>query len=366
MEIEYMRRALELAKRGIGFVNPNPLVGAVLVKDGQILGEGYHQRYGGPHAEVNAVASATESLEGATAYVTLEPCSHYGKTPPCADLLIQHKVSCVVIGNLDPNPLVAGRGVKRLREAGIQVITGVLEEECRAINPVFFHYITHHTPYVVWKTAMSLDGKIATASGESKWITSQEARQDAQQLRHWLRGILVGVNTVIQDDPQLTCRLEHASNPVRIVVDSRLRIPFTAQVLQNQKENQTVIATTQQASLTKRKALEQLGAKILVCDTKDGRVDMADLMRRLGEAKIDSLLVEGGAELSGSVFQEGLVHRAVVYLAPKILGGVHAKTPVGGKGMEHLQDAVQLENWKTESIGPDLKLTADVKPRREL
>lgn len=365
MEIQYMRRALELAKRGIGFVNPNPLVGAVLVKDGQILGEGYHQRYGGPHAEVNAVVSATESLEGATAYVTLEPCSHHGQTPPCADLLIEHKLSRVVIGNLDPNPLVAGRGVKRLRDAGIQVVTGVLEEECRAINPVFFHYITHQTPYVVWKTAMSLDGKIATALGESKWITSEEARQDSHWLRHWLRGILVGVNTVVQDDPQLTCRLEHGSNPVRIVVDSRLRIPLTAQVLQNQQENQTVVATTQQAPLEKRKTLEQLGAKVLMCDTKEGRVDMASLMRRLGEAKIDSLLVEGGAELSGSVFREGLVHRAVVYLAPKILGGAGAKTPVGGKGMEHLQDAVQLENWKTEAIGPDLKLTADVKPRRE-
>lgn len=362
----FMRRALELAERGRGFVNPNPMVGAVLVRDGRVLGEGYHERYGGPHAEVRAVEAARENLAGATAYVTLEPCSHVGKTPPCADLLIRHQVARVVIGSLDPNPLVAGNGVQRLRDAGISVTTGVLEQECRALNPVFFHYITHKTPYVVWKTAMTLDGKIASVSGESKWITGEAARQDAQQLRHWLSGIVVGVNTVIEDDPQLTCRLEHGANLTRIVVDSHLRIPLTARVLQNQRENQTIVATTEQAPSERCRELEQMGAKVLRCPAQDGRVDIPALLRRLGEERIDSLLLEGGATLSDSFFRAGAVHRAVVYVAPKILGGATAKTPVGGQGIARLQEAVPLEIVQTESVGMDWKITAQVLPRREL
>lgn len=359
----YMRRALELAKRGMGYVNPNPMVGAVAVRDGKVIGEGWHQQYGGPHAEVNMAASATESLEGATVYVTLEPCSHQGKTPPCADLLVRHKIARAVVGCLDPNPLVAGQGIGRLRQAGIGVETGVLEEECRALNRVFFHYITQGTPYVVWKTAMSMDGKIATSTGESQWITGETARQDVQQLRHWLRGILVGVNTVLEDDPQLTCRLEHGSNPVRVIADSRLRIPLAARVLQDQTQNQTVIATTEQSPKEKRDALEQLGAKVLVCRTKEGHVDLTDLMRQLGQANIDSLLLEGGAELADTAFREGLVHRTVVYVAPKILGGANAKTPVGGLGMAQLSEAVHLGGVQVEAVGEDWKFTADV--RRE-
>lgn len=365
MDQFYMRHALELARNGMGFVNPNPMVGAVAVRDGKIVGEGWHEQYGGPHAEVNMAASAGDTLEGATVYVTLEPCSHHGKTPPCADLLIRGKAARVVIGCLDPNPLVAGRGAERLRQAGIEVVTSVLEDECREINRVFLHYITHKTPYVVWKTGMSLDGKIATAAGESKWITGEQARQDAQMLRHWLRGILVGVNTVIADDPQLTCRLENGSNPVRIVADSWLRIPLEAKVLQNQRENQTIVATTEQSPPEKRDALTKLGAKVLVCGGRDGHVNLTDLMRQLGQANIDSLLLEGGAELSDAAFREGIVHRVVTYVAPKIIGGAGAKTPVGGQGFAQLSDAVRLTNMQAEPVGEDWKFTADVRREAE-
>ena len=360
MDQTYMRRALELAKRGLGHVNPNPMVGAVAVRDGKIIGEGYHKQYGGPHAEVN-LAQAAGSLQGATVYVTLEPCAHHGKTPPCADLLVRHNIARAVIGCLDPNPLVAGQGVQRLREAGIAVECGVLEDECRALNRVFFHYITHGTPYVVWKTAMTLDGKIATCTGESKWITGESARKEVQTLRHWLQGILVGVNTVLADDPQLTCRLEHGVNPVRIIADSRLRIPLSAKVLQNQPENQTILATTAQSPPDKRKALEALGAKVLVCQSKQGQVDLTDLMRQLGQAKIDSLLLEGGSQLSDAAFREGIVHRAVVYIAPKVVGGDKAKTPVGGLGIAHLPDAVCFCGMQAEPVGEDWRLTADVR-----
>lgn len=364
MDSIYMRRALELAKQGLGYVNPNPMVGAVAVRGGKVIGEGYHKQYGGPHAEVNLAASAG-SLQGATVYVTLEPCAHHGKTPPCADLLIGQKVARVVIGCLDPNPLVAGQGAQRLRDAGIEVECGVLEDECRDINRVFFHYITHGTPYVVWKTAMTLDGKIATSTGESKWITGETARQDVQKLRHWLKAILVGIQTVLQDDPQLTCRLPGGANPVRVIADSHLRIPLSAQVLQNQHENQTILATTEQSPQEKREALEALGAKVLVCRSRDGHVDLTDLMYQLGKAKIDSLLLEGGAQLSDAAFRAGIVHRAVVYVAPKVVGGAAAKTPVGGLGITHLPDAVRLEKMQAEPVGEDWKLTADVRRETE-
>lgn len=219
---EYMRLAIEIAKKGAGKVNPNPMVGAVIVKDERVIGQGYHKYYGGNHAEVNAFENLSDNPEGATIYVTLEPCSHYGKTPPCVDKIIANKISKVVVGTLDPNPLVEGRGIKALKEAGIEVITGVLEEECKKLNEVFMKYILCKRPFVVLKTAMTLDGKIATESGESKWITSDKSRQEVHKLRNKLSAIMVGVNTVIKDNPELTCRLEGGKNPVRIIVDSKI------------------------------------------------------------------------------------------------------------------------------------------------
>ncbi|MDD5952247.1 MAG: bifunctional diaminohydroxyphosphoribosylaminopyrimidine deaminase/5-amino-6-(5-phosphoribosylamino)uracil reductase RibD [Oscillospiraceae bacterium] len=363
MEQQWMRQAIALAKQGIGHVNPNPLVGAVIVKDGVVVGQGYHQQYGGPHAEVNAVRSANCDLTGATVYVTLEPCSHYGKTPPCADLLIAQKVGRVVIGSRDPNPLVAGRGIEKLRDAGIIVETDFLRSECDALNRVFFHYITTKTPYVVLKTAMSLDGKIATARGESKWITGEAARQDVQKLRHRLTGILVGIQTVLVDDPLLTCRLAGGRDPVRIIADSHLRIPLSARVLQNQQENPTILAATEDVDPQKQAELEAMGATVLRCRSFHGRVDLRDLMEKLGERKIDSILLEGGSALNDSALRQGIVQEVVTYIAPKLIGGDGAKTPVGGEGVACLADAPKVRSLFGEQIGEDWKLTGYLSSR---
>lgn len=360
-EEQYMRRAIALAKQGAGRVHPNPMVGAVLVKDGVIVGEGWHQQCGGPHAEVNAVRSAQCDLTGATAYVTLEPCSHYGRTPPCADLLIQQKVAKVVIGSDDPNPLVAGRGIQKLRDAGIEVVTQFLKDECDALNEIFFHYITNKTPYVVLKTAMSLDGKIATATGESQWITGEAARADVQTLRHRLTGIMVGIGTVLADDPRLTCRMEGGVDPIRIVVDSHLRTPLTANLLKEQDTNQTIFAALADCDPAKKAAMEQLGAKVLLCAEKDGHVDLADLMTQLGALQIDSILLEGGGTLNDAALRQGIVQEVVTYIAPKLIGGSAAKTPVDGVGITHLADAALLSDLQVERIGQDLKLTGKIR-----
>lgn len=361
MDTVFMRRAIELAKKGAGFVNPNPLVGAVIVKDGEIVGEGYHQQYGGPHAEVGAIRSAKCDLTGATVYVTLEPCSHFGKTPPCADLLVQNKVARVVIGSDDPNPLVAGRGIQKLQDGGIAVTTHFLKDECDDLNRIFFHYITTKTPYVVLKTAMSLDGKIAAPSGESKWITGELARQDVQQLRHKLSGIMVGVNTVLADDPFLTCRLEGGLTPIRIIVDSHLRTPLAAHVLENQNKNQTIFAAIESCNPEKKEKLERMGARVLLCKEQDGRVDLRHLMEKLGALHMDSILLEGGSTLNDSALRAGIVQEVVAYIAPKLIGGAKSKTPVGGTGVSLLSEAVELHDVTAEQIGEDWKLTGLVK-----
>lgn len=358
MDEQYMRRALELARHGLGCVHPNPMVGAVLVKEGRIIGEGYHSRCGEPHAEVIAIRNASEDVVGATIYVTLEPCSHHGRTPPCADLLIEKGIARVVVGCLDPNPLVAGRGIRKLLDAGICVSTGILERECQKLNEVFFHYILTERPYVVMKTAMSLDGKIATVSGQSQWITGEAARADVQKLRAQYTGIMVGVETVLSDDPRLTCRLNPCQNPVRIIADSKLRIPLAAKVLENQHDNPTILATTDLSPPEKRLALEQLGAKVVICNPKDGRVDLADLMDRLGNAGIDSLLLEGGAALNGAALEQGIVQKVISYIAPLLIGGAMAKTPIGGPGFADLAKAPRLSIDQIERIGDDIKITA--------
>ena len=255
-DIIYMKRALELAAKGRGYTNPNPMVGAVIVKNGKIIGEGYHERCGEGHAEVNAFRNATEDTEGADIYVTLEPCSHYGKTPPCADLIVSKKIKRAIIGALDPNPLVSGRGIEKLKAAGIEVVTGVLAEESIALNEIFMKYIRDKEPFVLAKWAMSLDGKIACHTGDSQWISCEESRNEVQQLRHQMMGILVGVDTVITDNPRLTCRLEHGKNPVRIIADSNLRIPMDATVLDGTVR--TIIITTSQAPKDKMQALQEV------------------------------------------------------------------------------------------------------------
>lgn len=357
---EYMRLAIEIAKKGAGKVNPNPMVGAVIVKDERVIGQGYHKYYGGNHAEVNAFENLSDNPEGATIYVTLEPCSHYGKTPPCVDKIIANKISKVVVGTLDPNPLVEGRGIKALKEAGIEVITGVLEEECKKLNEVFMKYILYKRPFVVLKTAMTLDGKIATESGESKWITSDKSRQEVHKLRNKLSAIMVGVNTVIKDNPELTCRLEGGKNPVRIIVDSKLRIPLGSNVVVDNLA-QTIVATTEVADKDKILVLEKLGVKVLIINSKNERVDLQSLMIELGKRDIDGILLEGGATLSFSALEENIVDKIQVYIAPKIIGGEKSKTSIGGKGIEKLSDAIMLNNMTVKSVGTDLLIEAYLK-----
>lgn len=354
MHENYMKKALKLAEKGIGKVNPNPLVGAVIVKDNRIIGEGYHEYYGGPHAEVNAIRNSTESLEGATIYVTLEPCHHYGKTPPCVDAIIKNKFSKVIIGQVDPNPLVAGKSIEKLKENGIEVHTGILEEECKKLNEVFNKYILSNEPYVVLKAAMSLDGKIATSKGESMWITGEEAREDGHKLRNKLSSIMVGVNTVIKDNPSLTCRVPHGRNPIRIIVDSNLKIPLVSKVLEINKDSRCLIATTNKASQDKINLLKDKGAEVLILPEKNEKVDIRNLIKELGKLKIDSVLLEGGGTLNFSFLQEKLVNKVQFYIAPKIIGGELSKTPVEGMGIKSLKDAFKITEISTRFLGEDI------------
>ena len=353
-DIEYMRRAIELARRGTGFANPNPLVGAVLVRDGEIIAEGWHARCGDLHAERAALANCharNTSPEGATLYVTLEPCCHTGKQPPCTEAVIEAGIARVVVGSADPNPLVAGRGCEQLRAAGITVDEGVAQAECDALNPIFFHFITHRTPYVTLKYAMTLDGKIATRTGASRWITGPAARErvHAERLRH--AAIMVGIGTVLEDDPLLTCRIDGGRDPIRVICDSRARTPINSQLVQTAYEIPTYVAVTARSERTA--ALEEKGVRILVCGETDGHVDLTDLMQQLGSAGINGILLEGGSSLAFSALKAGIVRRVQAYIAPKLIGGADAKSPVGGEGLAKMADALALKNVRSTPLGED-------------
>lgn len=359
MDRVFMERAIALAKKGKGYTNPNPMVGAVVVKDGRIIGEGYHERCGGLHAERNALASLTESAEGATIYVTLEPCCHYGKTPPCTEAILEHKLARVVIGSRDPNPLVAGKGAEILRKAGLIVEEDFMRKECDAINPIFFHYITTKTPYVALKYAMTMDGKIATRTGASKWITAEEAREHVQQLRHEYAGILVGIGTALADDPMLNCRKDGGRNPVRIICDSKLQLPMTGKIAKTAKEIPTIIATLEenQSQTELCNAWKEAGAEVLFLPEKEGHIDLVALMHKLGQMEIDSVLVEGGGQINESLLKENLVQKAYVFVAPKIFAGQQAKTPVEGTGVETPDEAYLFSMESCERFGEDILLT---------
>ena len=361
----YMERALALAARGRGTTTPNPMVGAVIVKDGRIIGEGYHIRAGEGHAEVNAFKNAAEDVTGATMYVTLEPCSHYGKTPPCADKIVEKKIGRVVVGALDPNPLVAGRGIEKIRNAGIPVVTGVLAEESIALNEVFMKYIVTKRPFVVLKAAMSLDGKIATADGESQWISCEASREEVHRLRHELTGIMAGIGTVLADDPMLNCRIPGGKQPVRIIVDSHLSIPENSKLAGSAREFPLVVASVEKADASKKARLEVMGAKVIeIPANQDGHVDLNALMERLGEMKIDSRLLEGGGRLAEGALKAGIVDKVQFYIAPVLIGGEGAKTPVEGRGIETLSQAWHISDWKAETIGDDLKIIGYIKEGR--
>ncbi len=366
---EYMRRALELAVKGRGYTNPNPMVGAVIVKEGRIIGEGYHEKYGQLHAERNAFKNCTESAEGATIYVTLEPCCHYGKTPPCTEAIIENGIKRVVVGMLDVNPVVAGNGVRILEEHGIEVTVGVLEEECRKLNKIFIKYILEKIPFVTMKYAMTADGKIATVTGQSKWITGSSSRENVHRTRHAMMGIMVGVGTVIADDPMLDVRLPEfgkaeevtnkaPSNPIRIICDSSLRTPLDAKVVTTAKEIRTIIATVSGDS-EKIQAYEEMGSEVLRVDALDGRVDLKKLVKMLGEMGIDSILLEGGGELNFSAIKAQIVDEVQIYMAPKIFGG-NAKSPVAGEGIENIDEAVMLNPVKVEMFDGDVFIENEV------
>ena len=364
---DYMLRAIELAKGGLGWTSPNPLVGAVIVKDGRIIGEGYHERCGKLHAERNAIASLTESAEGATLYVTLEPCCHYGKTPPCTEAILEQKIARVVIGSRDPNPLVAGKGAAILRAARVRVEEDFMREECDALNPVFFHYITKKTPYVVMKYAMTADGKIAARTGDSKWITGESARKKVQELRHRYMGIMAGIGTVLADDPMLNVRIPGLKSPVRIICDSGLRIPMDSQLVKTAKEYRTIVAYAGECSgeccKEAEKKAEQLhaaGVETVSVPDADGRVDLGKLMEYLGNQGIDSVLLEGGGTLNDAALSAGVVNEICAFIAPKIFGGADAKTPVSGIGVAHPAEAVMLTLRQVETIGDDLMLRYSV------
>lgn len=357
---EYMQLAIEEARKGCGWTNPNPMVGAVIVKEGRVIGKGYHKKYGELHAERNAIANCSESPKGATLYVTLEPCCHYGKTPPCTEAILESGIRAVVIGSGDPNPLVAGKGIASLRQHGITVITDVLKKQCDDINFVFFHYIKTNKPYVVMKYAMTADGKIATTTGRSKWITGESARKQVHRDRHRYAAIMVGVNTVITDNPMLNCRLPDTNNPVRIICDTNLRMPLASNLVTTAKEIPTYIATAVIEEEKHRPYLEN-GCHIIQLAKKEDHIDLKELMFRLGEMKIDSILLEGGATLNYSALQAGIVGKVQAYIAPKLFGGAKAKTPIGGMGVSTPDQAYNLINQQIEVLDGDILIQWEVK-----
>ena len=357
---EYMRRAIELARLGAGGTSPNPMVGAVIVKNGKIIGEGYHKKYGELHAERNAFASLTESARGATLYVTLEPCCHHGRQPPCTKAVIERGISRVVIGSRDPNPLVSGKGAEILRQHGIRVEEDFLKEECDALNPVFFHYITTGLPYVVMKYAMTLDGKIATRTGTSKWITGKMARQHVHGLRGRCSAILAGIGTVLADDPLLNCRIDGAHQPVRIIADSHLRIPLDSRIARTAREYRTIVACACD-NPEKEAALRDMGVEVLHIPDHQGKVNLCELIEYLGREKIDSVLIEGGGQIHEAALRDGIVNHVCAYIAPKLFGGAAAKTPVEGLGVNLPDEAAILCNLQTTQLGEDILLEYDMK-----
>ena len=402
---DYMQMVLELARRGEGKVSPNPMVGCVVVKEGRVIATGYHEAYGGYHAERNALLHCTEDPTGAELYVNLEPCCHYGKTPPCTEIILEKKIKKVYVGCLDSNPKVAGKGIEILREHGVSVETGILEQECRALNEVFFHYMEQKMPFVAMKYAMTSDGKIACETGDSKWVTEAETRGYVQRLRNRYRGIMAGIGTVLADDPMLNCRLKGGRNPVRIICDARLRIPWDSQIVATAKEIETIIVWNYRAAeqfysmdkdaehpkdekqrqehtketqrrdhkayqripdrLTETMVyLESKGITLLENPLKSGttvpQLDLKVLFAQLAARGIDSILLEGGGTLNASALRENLVQRVYAFIAPKLVAGANAKTPVEGEGISYMKDAVKLEHIQVSLFGVDICVSGRV------
>ena len=359
-DIRHMQNALNLATGGAGWVSPNPLVGCVLVREGEIVGRGYHQRFGGPHAEIHALREAGDRARGATLYVTLEPCCHTGKTPPCTDAILESRVERVIVAMRDPNPRVDGGGLARLENAGVEVTVGVCEAAARKLNEAFIKHITSRQPFVTSKSAISVDGKIATRSGSSRWITGEAARAVGHQMRHASDAIMVGIGTALQDDPQLTTRIpgQPVSNPLRVVVDSSLRLSPGARVADVAEDRRTLVATTRQAADSKAQALRERGVEVIGLPAQsDGRVDLGTLCKVLGEQGIASLLVEGGAALTAALLEQRLVDKMVFFVAPKIIGG-DGVSVFGPCGVDSMEQALPMRELTSRSVGNDVMLEA--------
>jgi diaminohydroxyphosphoribosylaminopyrimidine deaminase/5-amino-6-(5-phosphoribosylamino)uracil reductase len=356
LDTTYMALALRLAAKGRGFTSPNPMVGAVVVSHGRIVGQGYHAQAGGPHAEVLALEQAGKRARGATLYVSLEPCSHIKKrTPPCVPLIVESGLRRVVVAMRDPNPRVSGRGISALRRAGLDVTVGRLRESAERLNEAYCHRTRTGRPFVILKAGMTLDGKIATASGESQWITGEAARRHAHRLRSQVDAVMVGIGTVLKDDPQLTARLPgRVRQPLRVIVDSAARIPLTARALLPSLRAGTVVATTDEAPKRRVVRLHELGTNVLILPAQNGRVPLRALLTELGRLSVTSLMIEGGGELNASALREGLVDRVVFYVAPRLLGGHNAKNVIGGRSLRRLAEAVPVEELRVRRIGGDL------------
>lgn len=364
LDVQYMQQALDLARGGLGWVSPNPLVGSVIVDQGVVVGQGFHQQFGGPHAEVHALRAAGDRARGSTLYVTLEPCSHTGKTPPCADAVIAAGVSRVVAAMRDPNPLVAGRGLARLAAAGLAVTVGVCEDTAQRLNEAFIKHVTTRRPFVTLKSAITLDGKIATRTGASQWITGEAARHEGHRLRHAADAIVVGIGTVLQDNPRLTTRLpeQRCSHPLRVIVDSTLQVPSHAQVLDVAPDCRTLIATTARAASAPIEQLRVRGVEVVCLPAyDDGRVDLDALWGYLGERGIASVLVEGGATLSAALLQRRLVDKVLFFVAPKIIGG-DGLSVVGSCGVATMEQVITLRALGSQRLGEDVLLEAYLTP----
>ena len=349
-----MGLALTMARRAAGRTAPNPMVGAVIVRDGLVVGEGWHTRFGAAHAEVEALRAAGGNARGATVFVTLEPCNHTGRTPPCVDALIAAGVKRVVAGMADPNPLVSGRGFRRLRQSGIQVRSGVLEAECRALNEAFVKYITLGMPLVLLKIAASLDGKIATATGSSRWVTGREARRRVHDLRNRVDAVLVGIGTVIADDPQLTCRIPGGRNPVRIILDQRLRISLKARVLN--EPGKTIVVAGARVRQNKLKAVEKLGAEVWRMPSSRQGISLAAVLQKIAAQGILSVMIEGGSVTAGHALAEKVVDKIAFFYAPKIVGG-DGLSVVSPLGVKNMKQSIPIENIEVERIGNDILVT---------
>ena len=373
----FMRAAIDLAQKGTGWTNPNPLVGSVIVKDNQIIGQGWHHKYGDLHAERDALRDCHErgnDASGAQMFVTLEPCAHTGKQPPCVEAIVQAGIKKVTVGSRDPNPLVSGKGAAFLRSNGVEVEEDFLREECDALNFIFFHYITKRTPFVALKYAMTADGKIATVSGASKWISCQESRDYVHQLRSQYSCILCGIGTALADDPLLTCRIEGGKNPTRIICDSNLRLPLESKLVQTARDVPTIVACRDpdcsqaqdsaalnaQDFLAKEKALQEKGVQIIRAGSSS--VDLRLLLKALGERNLDSVLVEGGSKINFSFLEQGLAQKLYCFVAPKIFGGA-APSPVGGPGVLEVSDAFGLAAKDARKIGSDFLIEYDITER---